>query len=111
MYGAAFSVDSDDSTVAPAKAPTAPGMPSFQSTLPKRQWEAPAASVVPTSARCTEALAVAGLTAAQQGRGGDAVGHAEGAVDELGAEADEGEDEQGAHGSSRRVGRRSAGVL
>ena len=72
MYGAAFSVDRADSTVAPRKAPTAPGTPRRrtrrQSTLPKRQCEAPAASVVPTSARCTEALAVAGLTPATTSR-------------------------------------------
>ncbi len=65
MYGAASSVDSADSAVAPRNAPIAPGTPSrstsFQSTLPKRQCDAPAASVVPTSARCTDALAVAGL--------------------------------------------------
>ncbi len=69
MNGAAFSVDSADSSVAPRNAPTAPGTPSlrtsFQSTLPKRQCEAPEASVVPTSARCTEALAVAGLIPAK----------------------------------------------
>ena len=72
MYGAAFSVDSAESTVAPRNAPTAPGTPSrrtsFQSTLPKRQWEAPAATVVPTSARCTDALAVAGFTPAASSR-------------------------------------------
>jgi hypothetical protein len=68
MYGAASSVDSADSAVAPRNAPIAPGTPrrstSFQSTLPKRQCEAPATSVVPTSARWTDALAAAGLTPA-----------------------------------------------
>ena len=33
----------------------------FQSTLPNFQWEAPEASVVPISARCTVADAAAGL--------------------------------------------------
>ena len=51
--------------MAPAKAPTAPGMPilatTFQSTLPKRQCEAPETSVVPISARWTVAEAAAGL--------------------------------------------------
>ena len=58
-------MDSPDSTVAPAKAPTAPGTPIFtttpQSTLPKRQCAAPDISVVPISARCTVADAAAGL--------------------------------------------------
>jgi hypothetical protein len=60
----ADSVDSPDRTVAPAKAPTAPGTPSRstirQSTLPKRQCDAPATSVVPSSDRCTDAEAAAG---------------------------------------------------
>ncbi|GAA4776412.1 hypothetical protein GCM10023351_21320 [Microbacterium gilvum] len=64
VTGAAASVESPDRNVAPAKAPTAPGTPIFstvfQSTLPKRQCEMPEASVVPISARCTDALAAAG---------------------------------------------------
>ena len=50
---------------APANAPTAPGTPTRsttrQSTLPKRQWDRPDASVVPISARWTVAEAAAGL--------------------------------------------------
>ena len=65
ITGSAASVERLDRNVAPAKAPTAPGMPifatTFQSTLPKRQWESPEASVVPISARCTVAEAAAGL--------------------------------------------------
>ena len=53
-----------DSTVAPAKAPTAPGRPMrrtpAQSTLPKRAWAAPDAAAVPSLARWTEAEARAG---------------------------------------------------
>ena len=64
VSGAAASVDRFDRTVAPAKAPTAPGTArrrtTFQSTLPKRQWEMPEASVVPSSAVWTTALAWAG---------------------------------------------------
>ena len=52
MSGAAASVETDERTVAPRKAPTAPGTPrrstSFQSTLPKRQCDVPAATVVPS---------------------------------------------------------------
>jgi hypothetical protein len=65
ITGAATSVDRLDSTVAPAKAPTAPGTPilatTFQSTFPNFQWETPEISVVPISARCTDAEAAAGL--------------------------------------------------
>src|SRR5690606_12973302 len=63
ISGAAFSVDSDDSTVAPRKAPTAPGPPSLttigQSMFLNFQCDRPAASVVPSSARWTAALACA----------------------------------------------------
>jgi hypothetical protein len=66
MTGAAVSVDSDERNVAPANAPTAPGIAifatTFQSTLPNRQCETPDASVVPISARCTVAEAAAGAT-------------------------------------------------
>lgn len=52
--------------MAPVKAPIAPGTAIFattdQSMLPIRQCEAPEASVVPISARCTEADATAGAT-------------------------------------------------
>ncbi|GAA3150781.1 hypothetical protein GCM10020001_088010 [Nonomuraea salmonea] len=65
ITGAAISVDRLDRNVAPANAPTAPGMPilatTFQSTFPKRQWEMPEASVVPISARWTVADAAAAL--------------------------------------------------
>ena len=64
IHGVAASVDRPDRNVAPAKAPTAPGTPRRstirQSTLPKRQWEAPDTSVVPSSERCTDAEAAAG---------------------------------------------------
>ena len=65
MTGAATEVSRLDRKVAPAKAPIAPGMPmrmtTFQSTFPNFQWDAPEASVVPISARCTVAEAAAGL--------------------------------------------------
>ena len=57
------------STVAPRKAPAAPGMPScratFQSTLPNFQWLSPEAAVVPSSATCTTAEALAGVMVAR----------------------------------------------
>lgn len=66
MSGAADSVDRDDSTVAPANAPAAPGIPSLatsgQSMFLNRQCDTADASVVPTSARCTAALACADAT-------------------------------------------------
>jgi len=66
ISGLAASVDRLDRKVAPAKAPIAPGTPSFQtnrqSTLPSFQWESPEATLVPISARCTDALAIAGLS-------------------------------------------------
>jgi hypothetical protein len=65
ITGAATSVERLERTVAPAKAPMAPGSPifatTFQSTLPNFQCERPDASVVPISARCTVAEAAAGL--------------------------------------------------
>ena len=65
-FTVAASVDSRASTVAPRNAPTAPGTPSRvtsrQSTLPNRQCDTPDARVVPTSARCTDADAVAGAS-------------------------------------------------
>ena len=65
ITGAATSVDMFDSTVAPAKAPIAPGMPIFattrQSTLPNFQCDRPDTSVVPISARWTVADAAAGF--------------------------------------------------
>ncbi len=61
MSGAACSVARDDSTVAPTNAPTAPGAPSLatiaQSMFLNFQCDKPDAKVVPTSARCTAALA------------------------------------------------------
>jgi hypothetical protein len=64
IHGLAESVESELRNVAPTNAPSAPGTPmrptTFQSTLPKRQCDAPEASVVPISARCTEADAAAG---------------------------------------------------
>jgi hypothetical protein len=52
------------STVAPAKAPMAPGMPMRatrrQFTFPNFQWDRPDVNVVPISARCTLAEATAG---------------------------------------------------
>ena len=51
--------------MAPAKAPIAPGTPSRatsrQSTLPSFQCDTPDATLVPSSARCTDADAIAGL--------------------------------------------------
>ena len=44
-----------------------------------------------------------GADGQQQGRGGDAVGHAEAAVDELGEEADQGDQKEGPHGTGLRV--------
>lgn len=58
--------------MAPANAPIAPGsamrVTTRQSTLPNRQCATPAASVVPISARCTEADAAAGATPATSSR-------------------------------------------
>ena len=72
MTGAATSVERLDSTVAPTKAPTAPGRPilatTFQSTLPNFQWATPDIIVVPISARCTEADATAGLVPSASSR-------------------------------------------
>lgn|GEM_PF-1587716 len=72
IHGPAASVETELRTVAPAKAPTAPGTAirptTRQSTLPNRQWAAPEASVVPISARCTEALAEAGAIPASSSR-------------------------------------------
>ena len=65
MNGLAVEVSRLARKVAPAKAPTAPGRPilntTVQSTLPKRQCEAPETSVVPISARWTVAEAATGL--------------------------------------------------
>lgn len=65
MIGLAVDVSRLARKVAPAKAPTAPGTPILsttgQSTLPKRQCEAPETSVVPISARWTVAEAATGL--------------------------------------------------
>ena len=70
IHGAAASVEMELRNVAPANAPIAPGSAirptTRQSTLPKRQCETPAASVVPISARCTEADAAAGATPANR---------------------------------------------
>ena len=66
MYttGWAALVDRCASTVAPAKAPTAPGPPRKstvgQCTLRSFQWETPEKKVVPSSAKCTAAEAWAG---------------------------------------------------
>lgn len=65
ISGAATSVEMLERTVAPAKAPIAPGTPilrtTFQSTLPNRQCAMPETRVVPISARWTVAEAAAGL--------------------------------------------------
>ena len=65
ITGAATSVERLDRTVAPTKAPIAPGTPilatTFQSTLPNFQCERPDTRVVPISARWTVAEAAAGL--------------------------------------------------
>jgi hypothetical protein len=65
IQGVATSAEIELRTTAPRNAPIAPGIPIrrtvLQSTLPKRQCEAPDASVVPSSARCTDAEAVTGL--------------------------------------------------
>ncbi len=103
ISGAASSVDSEESTVAPRNAPIAPGTPSLstmlQSMFLNRQCDSPDASVVPTSARCTAALACAEATPLehQQGRCGDTEGHAQRTIDQLGPEADEREDQKRTH--------------
>ena len=70
-----------------------------QSTLPSLWWEKPETSEVPISEKWTAADAAAGRDAGgeQQGRRRDAVRHAERAVDELGQQADEAEDDELAH--------------
>ena len=89
MIGAAASVDSEDSTVAPRKAPIAPGpairATTRQSTLRSRQCEMPEAMLVPSSEKCTDGgRGRRGQTGQDQQRGrGHAVTHAEAAVDEL----------------------------
>src|SRR5690606_4678325 len=64
IQGAAASVEIDDSTVAPRKPPMHPGIANQpttdQSTLRSRQCEIPEDNDVPSSARCTEAEAMAG---------------------------------------------------
>ena len=69
MIGAAASVDRWDSTVAPRKAPIAPGpairATTRQSTFCSRQWEMPEAMFVPSSEKCTEAEAAAGVRPAR----------------------------------------------
>ena len=66
IHGVATSVDRLERRVAPAKAPTPRARRgagrSRQSTLPKRQWEAPETRVVPISERCTDAEAAAGAS-------------------------------------------------
>ena len=65
MKGSAALVERFDRTVAPTKAPTAPGRPMrrtpAQSTFPKRAWDAPDAAAVPSLARWTDAEARAGV--------------------------------------------------
>ncbi len=65
MTGAATSVERLARTLAPTKAPTAPGRPTlattFQSTLPNFQWATPDIRLVPISAKWTVAEAAAGL--------------------------------------------------
>ena len=65
MIGFAHSVERCDSTVAPRKAPIAPGpairVTTFQSTFLSFQWERPDAMLVPSSLMCTEADAAAGV--------------------------------------------------
>ncbi len=103
MTGAATSVESRDRNVAPAKAPMAPGMPILSDDLPVDVAEAPV--------RGAGGEGRADLGEMDGGRGGgrvgadgeeqrgrgDAVGHAEAAVHELGGEADEAEQDEGAH--------------
>ena len=69
MIGAAASVDSEDRTVAPRKAPIAPG-PAIrettrQSTFFSFQWDSPEARLVPSSEKCTDAEAAAGVSPAR----------------------------------------------
>jgi hypothetical protein len=70
ISGAEASAERCDSSSAPSSAPAAPGTPSrstrAQSTLPKRQCAYPDASAVPIFARCTDALAAAGLSPASR---------------------------------------------
>src|ERR687892_1915352 len=65
IHGRATSAEIELSTTAPVNAPIAPGIPMRltvrQSTFPNRQWETPATAVVPSSARWTDADAVAGF--------------------------------------------------
>lgn len=99
ITGAANALDTPDRTVAPTKAPTAPGMPTRhttpQSTLPNLQWDTPEATVVPISATCTVAEATAGLVPRANNKLVEVnpVRHAQTAVDELGTEPDEGEED------------------
>ncbi len=62
--GASHEAVSELSTVAPAKAPMAPGTAmratSDHETLPNFQWDSPEVNVVPISARCTLAEETAG---------------------------------------------------
>ena len=63
-HGLARSAGRLESTVAPAKAPTPPGIAMIptvrQSTFPSLWWEKPDTRVVPISEKWTAALAVAG---------------------------------------------------
>lgn len=109
MTGAATSVDRLDRNVAPANAPTAPGMPifatTFQSTLPKRQCENPDASVVPISARCTVADAAAGFVPIASSSVVEVTPYAMPRLPStsLGTEAHQREEEQLSHGGVQSV--------
>ena len=69
ITGAAASVERLDNTVAPAKAPIAPGpailVTTRQSTFFSFQCDRPEAMLVPSSEKCTDADAAAGLARAE----------------------------------------------
>ena len=100
--------------MAPAKAPTAPGTPILRDDLPVDVAELPVRQA--GGQRGADLGEVdggrgggrVGADGQQQRRRGDAVGHAEAAVDELGAEADEGEQDEGLHGLDSGSGRARA---
>lgn len=70
-----------------------------QSTLPSLAWLIPETSDVPISEKWTAAEAAAGDPGGEQeGRGRHPVRHAQRAIDELGEEPDNAEDDEIAHG-------------
>ena len=103
ISGAATSVERFESTVAPTKAPMAPGMPilatTFQSTLPNFQCETAGDQGGADLGEVDGGRGGGGVGAdgEQEGGGGDAVGHAEAAVDELGDEADKTDEDESFH--------------